>query len=83
MSTVGTSTIDLLDQAMTNEAMAFIRRIQNLEGDELFTFARLVTGVKLPSHLQDTSIGDVFHTAVNMHALAEAQELIYNFPKEG
>jgi len=83
MSTAETSTTDLLDQAMTNEAMNFLKRIQKLENDELFTFARLVTGVKLPSHLQDTSIGDVFHTAVNMHALAEAQELIYSFPKEG
>ena len=82
MSTAGTSTIDLLDQAMTNEKMNFISRIQKLEGDELFTFARMLAGVKIPSHLHDTSISDVFHAATNMHALAEAQELIYSFPSE-
>lgn len=83
MSTAGTSTIDLLDQAMTNEGMAFISRIQKLEGDELYTFARYLSEVKLPNHLHYTSIGDVFHTAGNMTALADAQEAIYNFPTEG
>jgi hypothetical protein len=83
MSTAGTSTTDLLDQAMCNEGMNFISRIQKLEGDELFTFARYLAEVKLPSHLRYTSIGDVFHAAGNMTALADAQELIYSFGREG
>jgi len=82
MSTEGTSTTDLLDQAMCNEAMNFLKRIQKLEGDELFTLAELIAKVNLPSHLQYTSIGDVFHTARNMTALSDAQEAIYSFSEE-
>ena len=81
MSTADTSTTDLLDRAMTNEAMAFVRRIQKLEGDELFSFAQLISQVKLPSHLQETSVGDVFHTARNMSALDDVQHMIYSFPE--
>jgi len=83
MSTAETSTTDLLDQAMCNEAMNFLKRIQKLEGDELFTFARYLAEVKLPSHLHYTSVGDVFHSAGNMVALSDAQEAIYSFSKEG
>jgi len=79
MSTKATSTTDLIQRAMTNEAMAFISRIQKLEGEELFTFARYLSEVKLPSHLYYTSVGDVFHAAGNMTALADAQEAIYKF----
>lgn len=82
MSTAETSTTDLLDRAMTNEAMAFVRRIQKLEGDEIFTFARMIAEVKIPGVLHDTSVGDVFHTARNMSALDDVQHMIYNFPKE-
>jgi hypothetical protein len=77
-----TSTVDLLDRAMTNESMAFIRRIQKLEGDELFSFAQLIAQVKIPSNLQETSVGDVFHTARNMTALDDVQHMIYNFTEE-
>jgi hypothetical protein len=83
MSTEGTSTTDLLDQAMCNEAMNFVKRIQNLEGNDLFTFARYLAEVKLPSHLHYTSVGDVFHSAGNMVALSDAQDAIYSFSKEG
>jgi hypothetical protein len=83
MSSTGTSTTDLLDQAMCNEALAFRKRIEVLEGDELFIFARLIADLTLPSEHHDSSVGDVFHTARNMSALDDVQHMIYNFPKEG
>jgi len=83
MSSTGTSTTDLLDQAMCNEALAFRKRIEVLEGDELFIFARLIAELKLPREHHDTSVGDVFHAARNMSALDDVQHMIYNFPKEG
>ena len=83
MSTAGTNTTDLLDQAMTNEAMNFIKLIQKLEGDELFTFARMLAEREIPNGLHDTSVGDVIHAARNMSALDDVQHMIYNFPTEG
>ncbi len=79
MSNSETSTTDLLDQAMTNEGLAFRKRIESLEGDELFIFARLIAELKLPREHHDTSIGDIFHTARNMSALDDVQHMIYNF----
>ena len=79
MSNAETSTTDLLDQAMTNEALAFRKRIEALEGDEIFIFARLIAELKLPREHHDTSVGDVFHTARNMSALDDVQHMIYNF----
>jgi hypothetical protein len=80
MSNAGTGTHDLLDQAMCNEALAFRKRIDALEGDELFAFARILSEIcKFPVHLHDTSIGDVIHAARNMTALDDAQHMIYNF----
>lgn len=79
MSTAGTSTTDLLDQAMTNEAMNFIKLVQKLENDELFTFARMLADLKIPNELHDTSVSDVIHAARNMSALDDVQHMIYNF----
>ena len=79
MSDTATNTVDLLDRAMTGEAMGFIKRIQALEGDELFTFARMIAEVKLPRDIHDTTIGDIFHAARNMTALDDVQHMIYNF----
>jgi len=79
MSTAGTSTTDLLDRAMTNEAMNFIKQIQKLENDELFAFARMLADLKIPNGLHDTSVGDVIHAARNMSALDDVQHMIYNF----
>ncbi len=83
MSSAGTSTTDLLDQAMTNEAAAFVKRIQKLEGDEIFIFARMIAEVKIPREIHDTTIGDIFHTARNMSALDDVQHMIYSFPQGG
>lgn len=82
MSTAGTNTIDLLDQAMTNEAMNFIKLVQNLENDELFSFARMLADLKIPNGLHDTSVSDVIHSARNMSALEDVQHIIYSFPTE-
>jgi hypothetical protein len=79
MSTAGTNTTDLLDQAMTNEAMNFIKLVQKLENDELFAFARMLADLKIPNDLHDTSVSDVIHAARNMSALDDVQHMIYNF----
>jgi hypothetical protein len=79
MSTAGTNTTDLLDQAMTNEAMNFIKLVQKLENDELFAFARMLADLKIPNGLHDTTVGDVIHAARNMAALDDVQHMIYNF----
>lgn len=73
------TTHDLLDRAMCNEALAFLRRISALENDDLWAFARLISNTKLPSGTTGTTLGDVFHTAKNMVVLEEAQNMIYNF----
>ena len=78
MSNKGTSTIDLIQRAMTNEAMAFISRIQKLEGEELFTFARYLSEVKLPKGVFGTPVEDVFNTAQNMRALDDVQHMIHS-----
>jgi len=79
MSTAGTSTIDLLDQAMSNEATNFIKLIQRLENDELFTFARMLADLKIPNDQRDTTVADVIHAARNMSSLEDVQHMIYNF----
>ena len=79
MSDTAANTVDLLDRAMTGEAMNFIKLIQALEGDELFTFARMIAEVKVPVDQRDTSVHDVFHAARNMTALDDVQHMIYNF----
>ena len=79
MITAGTNTTDLLDQAMTNEAMNFIKLVQKLENDELFAFARILADLKIPNDLHDTSVSDVIHAARNMSALDDVQHMIYNF----
>jgi hypothetical protein len=79
MSTAGTSTTDLLDQAITNEAMNFIKLIQKLENDELFSFARMLADLKIPNGLNETSVSDVIHAARNMVSLDDVQHMIYNF----
>jgi hypothetical protein len=79
MSTADTNTTDLLDRAMTNEAMNFIKLVQKLENDELFAFARMLADLKIPNDLHDTTVGDVIHAARNMSALDDVQHMIYNF----
>jgi len=79
MSTADTNTTDLLDRAMTNEAMNFIKLVQKLENDELFAFARMLADLKIPNDLHDTSVSDVIHAARNMSALDDVQHMIYNF----
>lgn len=73
------TTHDLLDRAMCNEALAFLRRISALENEDLWTFARLIAETKLPPGTTGTTLGDVFHSARNMTFLDDAQHMIYNF----
>ena len=73
------NTFELLDRAMCDEALAFLRRISALENDDLWAFARLISNTKLPHGTTGTTLGDVFHTAKNMVVLEEAQYMIYNF----
>ena len=78
MNAKATSTTDLIQSAMMNESMAFIRRIQKLSGDELFMFARCLAEVKLPKGVFGTPVEDVFNTAQNMRALDDVQHMIHS-----
>ena len=73
------NTFELLERAQCHEAMMFLKRIQKLENDDLWAFARLIAETKLPPGTTDTDLGDVFHTAKNMTVLEDAQHMIYNF----
>ena len=73
------TTHDLLERAQCDEALAFLRRISALENDDLWAFARLIAGTKLPPGTTGTTLGDVFHTAKNMVVLEETASMIYNF----
>ena len=73
------NTFELLDHAQCHEAMMFLKRIQKLENDDLWAFARLIAETKLPPGTTGTTLGDVFHTAKNMVVLENAQRMIYNF----
>lgn len=72
------STFDLLDRAMTQEAKRFLERIAKLEGDEIFVFASLIRDVKVPKHIDGTSIGDVFLSAHNCHSLETAMHNMFD-----
>jgi len=78
MSTKATSTTDLIQCAIANESMAFVKRIQQLEGDELFMFARCLAEVKIPKGVFGTPVEDVFNTAQNMRALDDVQHMIHS-----
>ena len=71
-------TFDLMDQAMSQEARRFLERIAKLEGDEIFVFASLIRDVKVPKHIDGTSIGDVFRSAQNCHALETAHQNMFD-----
>ena len=76
------STFDLLDQAMEKEAKRFLERIAKLEGDQIFVFASLVRDVKVPKYIDETSIGDVFRSAQNCHALETAHQNMFDMDCE-
>jgi hypothetical protein len=78
MSNKGTSTTELIQCAIANESMAFVKRIQQLEGDELFMFARCLAEVKIPKGVFGTPVEDVFNTAQNMRALDDVQHMIHS-----
>ena len=78
MSAKTTSTTDLIQSAMMNESMAFVKRIQQLEVDELFMFARCLAEVKIPKGVFGTPVEDVFNTAQNMRALDDVQHMIHS-----
>jgi hypothetical protein len=78
MNAKATSTTDLIQCAIANESMAFVKRIQQLEGDELFMFARCLAEVKLPKGVFGTPVEDVFNTAQNMRALDDVQHMIHS-----
>jgi hypothetical protein len=73
------NTFELLDRAMCDEALAFLKRISALENDDLWAFARLIAETKLPPGTIGTTLGDVFCSAKNMIVLEEAASMIYNF----
>jgi hypothetical protein len=73
------TTHDLLERAQCDEALAFLKRISALENDDLWAFARLIAGTKLPPGTTGTTLGDIFHTAKNMVVLEETAKMIYNF----
>jgi hypothetical protein len=73
------NTFELLDRAMCDEALAFLKRISALENDDLWAFARLIAETERPAGTTGTTLGDIFHTAKNMIVLEEAQSMIYNF----
>jgi hypothetical protein len=78
MNAKATSTTDLIQSAMMNESIAFVKRIQQLEADELFMFARCLAEVKLPRGVFGTPVEDVFNTAQNMRALDDVQHMIHS-----
>jgi len=76
------STLDLLERAQCHEAMMFLKRISALENEDLWAFARLIAGTKLPAGTTGTTLGDVFHTAKNMVALELAADAVVHIPGE-
>jgi hypothetical protein len=78
-ATMKNTTHDLIERAQCDESLAFLRRISALENDDLWAFARLIAGTKLPPGTTGTTLGDIFHTAKNMVVLEEAASMIYNF----
>ena len=78
MSNKGTSTTELIQRAMANESMAFVKRIQTLDSDELFMLARCLSEVKLTKEIFGTPVEDVFNTAQNMRALDDVQNMIHS-----
>ena len=78
MSNKGTSTTELIQRAMANESMAFVKRIQTLDSDELFMLARCLAEVKLPKGVFGTPVHDIFNTAQNMRALDDVQNMIHS-----
>ena len=78
MNAKATSTTDLIQCAIANESMTFVKRIQQLEGDELFMFARCLAEVKIPKGVFGTPVEDVFNTAQNMRALDDVQHMIHS-----
>ena len=75
-------TFDLLDQVMEKEAKRFLERIAKLEGEEIFAFASLIREVKVPQHINGTTIGDVFRAAQNCHTLVTAQQNMFDMDSE-
>ena len=76
------STFDLMDRAMTQEAKRFLERIAELEGDEIFVFASLIKDVRVPKHIDGTTIGDIFRSAHNCHALETAHQNMFDMDCE-
>jgi hypothetical protein len=71
-------TFDLMDRAMSQESKRFLERIAKLEGDEIFVFASLIRDVRVPQHINGTTIGDVFRSAQNCHSLETAMQNMFD-----
>ena len=57
-------TINLLEQATSNEATKFLAHVANLEHDDLYTFIHAVAELK--STTSPSAVNDIIHVARNV-----------------
>jgi hypothetical protein len=57
-------TINLLEQATSNEATKFLAHVANLEHDDLYTFIHAVAELK--STTSPSAVNDIIHIARNV-----------------
>ena len=69
------SNIETLQGVMEDEAELFLKRIKELEGDELYAFIRLVAQVPPPR--QHSAVTDVIHVARNIKNIEQAIDEFY------
>lgn len=69
------SNIETLQGVMEDEAKLFLKRIKELEGDELYEFIRLVAQVPPPRH--HSAVAGVIHVARNIKNIEQAIDEFY------
>lgn len=69
-------TTNLLETALEQEAGLFLRLINELEGDELYSFIRRVAGIKI-SEVGHTPTDEVVHVAQNIINIETALDNFY------
>jgi len=71
-------TITALQTALENEAKLFLKLINELEGDELFTFIHRVSEARVPQHgARRTPTDDVIFVARNFSNIGTAIDSFY------
>jgi hypothetical protein len=68
-------TINLLEQATSNEATKFLARVANLENDDLYTFIHAVAELK--NNHGSSAINDIIFIARNVKGIDAALESFY------